>query len=106
MKERINKIKTIKAGINTTRVHWVVEKLQALGIQDISVTEHFKPLSQISEMTFVCDDYIVSHIKKVIHKFGTCGNAVDHYLFVEDFENHSNVQANHQNDKNLFYPNS
>ncbi len=99
-------MKTIKAGVNTTRVHRVVEKLQAVGIQDITVTEHFKPLSQISEMTFVCDDYIVSHIKKVIHKFGTCGNAVDHYVFVEDFENHPNFRANRQDDKNLFYPNS
>ncbi len=99
-------MKTIKAGVNTTRVHWVVEKLQALGIQDITVTERFKPLSQISEMTFVCDDYVVSHIKKVIHKFGTCGNAVDHYVFVEDFINHSNAQTTRHIDNNLFYPNS
>jgi nitrogen regulatory protein PII len=99
-------MKSVKVGVNTTRVHWVVEKLQALGIQDITVIEHFKPLSQISEMTFVCEDYIVSHIKKVIHKYGTCGNAVDHYVFVEDFENHSNFQAIRQDDKNLFYPNS
>lgn len=78
-------MKTIKAGVNPTRVHWLVEELQTLGIQDIYVTEHFKPLAQISEMTFVCDDYIVSHIKKVIHKYGTCGNAVDHYVFVNDY---------------------
>ena len=80
-------MKTIKAGVNTTRVHWLVEELQALGIQDINVTEHFKPLSQISEMTFVCDDYKVSDVKRVIHEIGTCGNAVDHYLFVVDYIN-------------------
>jgi nitrogen regulatory protein PII len=92
-------MKVIKAGVNTTRVHWLVEELQALGIQDIIVTEHFRPLSQISRMTFVCDDFKVSEVKRVIHKIGTCGNAVDHYLFVEDLKN----PPNHNN---LFYLNN
>ncbi len=82
-------MKTIKAGVNTTRVHWLVEELQALGVQDITVTEHFKPLSQISEMSFVCDDYMVSEAKRIIHKIGTCGNVPDHYLFVDDFKGNS-----------------
>lgn len=92
-------MKVIKAGVNTTRVHWLVEELQALGIQDITVTEHFKPLSQISRMTFVCDDYKVNDVKKVIHKIGTCGNAVDHYVFVEDLHNPPD-------NKNLYYVNN
>lgn len=99
-------MKTIKAGVNTTRVHWLIEELQTLGIQDINVMEHFKPLSQISEMTFVCDDYKVSDVKRVIHRLGTCGNAADHYVFVNDFENQVNLQAGLQNNKNLSYPNS
>lgn len=82
-------MKTIKAGVNTTRVHWLVEELQALGVQDITVTEHFKPLSQISEMSFDCDDYMVSEAKRIIHKIGTCGNVPDHYLFVDDFKGNS-----------------
>lgn len=78
-------MKSIRAGVNTTRVHWLVEKLQALGIQDIIVTEHFKPSSQISEMTFICDDDKLEIIKQTIHRFGTIGNTPDHYLFVKEF---------------------
>ncbi|MHB1687388.1 MAG: hypothetical protein ACYCVH_08440 [Ignavibacteriaceae bacterium] len=92
--------------VNTTRVHWLVEELQSLGIQDIIVTEHFKPLSQISRMVLVCEDDKVTAVKKIIHKIGTCGNAVDHYVFVEDFTNLPASQATIQNNKNLFYPNS
>lgn len=99
-------MKTIKAGVNTIRVHWLVEELQALGIQDISVTEHFKPLSQISEMTFVCDDYKVSDVKRVIHKIGTCGNAVDNYVFVNDYTGLPSGSANINQNRNLFYPKS
>ena len=99
-------MKVIKAGVNTTRVHWLVEELQAMGIQDISVTEHFKPLSQISEMTFVCDDYKVSDAKRIIHKIGTCGNAVDHYVFVDDYINLPSANASISQNKNLSYPKS
>lgn len=97
-------MKTIKAGVNTTRVHWLVEELQTLGIQDIIVTEHFKPLSQISHMMLVCDDYKVSDVKRIIHKIGTCGNAVDHYVFVEDFKSLPATQAAFQNGINIFNP--
>lgn len=92
-------MKLIKAGVNTTRVHWLVQELLALGIHEITVIEHFKPLSQISRMTFVCDDYKVHEVKRIIHKLGTCGNVPDHYLFVEDLEI---LQYN----KNLFFINT
>ena len=99
-------MKSIKAGVNTTRVHWLVEELQSLGIQDIIVTEHFKPLSQISRMVLVCEDDKVAAVKKIIHKIGTCGNAVDHYVFVDDYINLPSANANISQNNNLFYPKS
>lgn len=52
-------MKKITAYVNTTRVHWLVEELQSLGVEEIEVIECFKPLSQISRFELSCEDYLV-----------------------------------------------
>ncbi len=80
-------MKKITAYVNTTRVHWLVEELQALGVQEIEVTEYFKPLSQISRFEFSCNDNLVESIRSIVHKIGTCGYTPDHAFFVYALEN-------------------
>lgn len=80
-------MKKITAYVNTTRVHWLVEELQTLGVQEIEVTEYFKPLSQISRFEFSCEDNLVENVRTVVHKIGTCGQAVDHAFFVYSQKN-------------------
>ena len=75
-------MKKITAYVNTTRVHWLVEELQTLGVQEIEVTEYFKPLSQISRFEFSCQDNLVETMRTVVHKIGTCGQSADHAFFV------------------------
>ncbi len=97
-------MKSIKAGVNTTRVHWVVEELQKLEIRDITVTERFTPYSQISYMEFTCNDDKVEVVKNLIHKIGTCGKAVDNYVFVHEHTNSPSGQTIKQTNDNLFFP--
>ncbi|MFA4924526.1 MAG: hypothetical protein WC557_10070 [Ignavibacteriaceae bacterium] len=80
-------MKKITAYVNTTRVHWLVEELQTLGVQEIKVTEYFKPLSQISRFELSCDDHLVENVRAIVHKIGTCGQAADHAFFVYALEN-------------------
>jgi hypothetical protein len=68
--------------VNTTRVHWLVEELQAIGVQEIEVTEYFKPFSQISRFELSCDDNLVEKVRSIVHKIGTCGQVPDHAFFV------------------------
>ncbi len=86
-------MKTIKAGVNTTRVHWVVDELKKLEIMDITVTERFTPYSQISYMEFACNDDKVEVVKNLIHKIGTTGKSVDNYVFVHDYTSLTAGQA-------------
>ncbi len=79
-------MKKITAYVNTTRVHWLVEELQAMGIEEIEVTEYFKPLSQISRFELSCEDNLVEQVKAAVHKIGTCGQAIDHAVFVYTLE--------------------
>lgn len=88
MKNNKNKgIKKITAYVNTTRIHWLVEELQKQDINEIMVTEYFRPDSQISKFEFLCPDIEIENIKDIIHSLGTCGNAVDHYISVNNAEN-------------------
>jgi len=79
-------MKKITAYVNTTRVHWLVEELQTLGVQEIEVTEYFKPLSQISRFELSCNDNLVESIRSIVHKIGTCGQAADNAFFVHSLE--------------------
>lgn len=79
-------MKKITAYVNTIRVHWLVEELQALGIEEIEVTEYFKPLSQISRFELSCEDKLVEKVSAVVHKIGTCGGSADHAFFVYGLE--------------------
>lgn len=79
-------MKKITAYVNTTRVHWLVDELQALGVEEIEVTEYFKPLSQISRFELSCNDNIVEKIRAAVHKIGTCGSSADHAFFVYSLE--------------------
>ncbi len=38
-------MKIVVAYINTVRVHWVVDELRKIGIDDISIHQRFKPMS-------------------------------------------------------------
>lgn len=88
--EKVKKMKKITAYVNTTRVHWLVEELQALGVQEIEVTEYFKPLSQISRFELSCDDNLVENVRTVVHKIGTRGQVPDHAFFVYSLEENNN----------------
>lgn len=79
-------MKKITAYVNTTRVHWLVEELQAVGIEEIEVTETFKPLSQISRFELSCEDNKVEKVREIVHRIGTCGQAVDNAVFVYTLE--------------------
>ncbi|MEW5842760.1 MAG: hypothetical protein AB1775_05820 [Bacteroidota bacterium] len=79
-------MKKITAYVNTTRVHWLVEELQTLGVDEIEVVEYFKPLSQISRFELSCEDNLVEKVRAVIHKVGSCGQPADHAVFVYSLE--------------------
>lgn len=79
-------MKKVTAYVNTTRVHWLVEELQALGVEEIEVTEYFKPLSQISRFELSCEDNLVEEVKAAVHRIGTSGQAADHAVFVYTLE--------------------
>lgn len=79
-------MKKITAYVNTIRVHWLVEELQYLGIEEIEVIEYFKPLSQISRFEFSCEDNLVEKVKSVVHRIGTNGQEADHAVFIYSLE--------------------
>ena len=76
-------MKKITAYVNTLRIHWLVEKLQEIGIEEIVVTEHFKPLSQISRMILQCKDDEVDGVREIIHRYGSTGKLPDHAIHVD-----------------------
>jgi len=73
-------MKKVTAHINTIRVHWIVEELQKIGVQEIMVTEYFRPNCQISKVEFLCEDNDVNEIRSLIHTAGTIGISVDHSI--------------------------
>lgn len=79
-------MKRITAYVNTTRIHWLVEELQKIGIEEIMVSEFFRPDSQISEFEFFCSEDCIGEVKSIIHKIGTCGKAADHLIDVKEYE--------------------
>jgi len=91
-------MKKITAFVNTTRVHWLVEELQTLKIEEIVVTEYFKPRSQISRFEFSCEDNLVEYVRVVVHKIGTTGQAADHAFFVYSLDENDNGELRKGND--------
>lgn len=79
-------MKKITAYINTVRVHWLVEELEALGIAEIMVTEYFSPSSRISRMELLSKDDVVERVRETVHRIGTTGAAADHCFFVEEYD--------------------
>jgi nitrogen regulatory protein PII len=79
-------MKKITAYINTVRVHWLVEELEAMGIKEIMVTEYFSPSSKISRMELLAQDEDLSQVRDIIHRIGTTGEPGDHSLFIEEFD--------------------
>jgi len=80
-------MKKITAYVNTMRVHWLVEELEAVGVTEIMVTEYFSPTSQISRMQLLCMDSRLEEVRSIIHKVGTTGSAGDHYIDVAEHDN-------------------
>lgn len=79
-------MKKIIAYINTVRVHWLVDELEALGIDEIMVTEYFSPSSKISRMELLAQDEAVEDVREIIHRVGTTGLPADHGFFVEEYD--------------------
>ncbi len=77
-------MKKITSYVNTMRIHWLVEKLQEIGIEEIVVTEHFKPLSQVSRMILQCKDNEVEAVREIVHRYGSTGKLPDHSIHVDD----------------------
>jgi len=78
-------MKKVTAYINTIRVHWLVEELEAIGIQEIMVIEFFSPLSKISRLQLLCGDEHVEAVRSIIHQIGTTGSSCDHCVLVSDY---------------------
>ncbi|MEX1138699.1 MAG: hypothetical protein WEF53_05085 [Bacteroidota bacterium] len=79
-------MKKVTAYVNTLRVHWLVEELEAMGIGEIMVTEYFSPSSNISRMELFSEDRDVENVRDVIHRIGTTGEAGDHSFFMEEYD--------------------
>lgn len=79
-------MKKITAYINTVRVHWLVEELEAAGIKEMMVTEYFSPSSKISRMELFAEDDIEQTVRAIVHRVGTTGTAGDHGYFVEEYD--------------------
>ncbi len=78
-------MKKVVAYINTYRVHWIVDELQKTGIDDISIYQRFKPLSQISRIEFYCDISNLETVRTIIHNIGNNGNPSDHMIEIFDY---------------------
>jgi len=79
-------MKRITAYVNTMRIHWLVEKLQQVGINEIMVSEFFRPNCQISKVEFFCEEKLVEEARNLIHKIGTSGKSADHLFFINEIE--------------------
>ncbi len=79
-------MKKITAYVNTMRVHWLVEELEAVGVREIMVTEYFSPLSKISRFVFLCNDDSVKQVCDIVHRVGTNGYPEDHHIDVKEFQ--------------------
>lgn len=77
-------MKRITAYVNTTRIHWLVEELQTKGINEIMVSEFFRPTSQISKFEFFCEEKDLKEIQEIVHIIGTCGKPADHLIEVKE----------------------
>jgi nitrogen regulatory protein PII len=79
-------MKKVIAYVNTIRVHWLVEELEAAGIKEIMVTEYFSPSSQISRLELLSQDSVVERVREIVHRVGTTGSAGDHCFFLEEYD--------------------
>lgn len=79
-------MKKITAYVNTLRVHWLVEALEAMGTREIMVTEYFSPSSKISRMELLVQDEAAEAARKIIHQLGTTGEPGNHCIFIEDYD--------------------
>lgn len=79
-------MKKITAYVNTMRVHWLAEELLAAGIKEMRVIEHFSPRSQISRLQLCCEDDLVSKVREIIRRLGSCGSPPEYDVAVADFD--------------------
>jgi len=79
-------MKKITAYVNPLRVHWLIEELEAIGINEIMVIEYFAPVSKISRFELLCEDQTVERVRRIIDKIGTTGAPGDHFIAVTDFD--------------------
>lgn len=80
-------MKKVTAYINITRIHWLVEELQSMGIDEAMVTEYYKPLSQVARLELLCQDAEVANVKAIIHRVGTTGGPPpDHDIIVSQHD--------------------
>ncbi len=79
------KLKRITTYISPTRVHRLIGELGSAGIKEIKVVAYFKPLSEVSRIELLCEDYAVERVVRIIHEVGTTGGLPDHIVLVDDF---------------------
>lgn len=79
-------MKLVTAYVNTVRIHWLAESLEAIGIREMRVTEYFSPTSKISKLQLLCAEDLVDDVTRTVHTNGTAGEPVDHLVHVEEFE--------------------
>ncbi len=79
-------MKKITTYISPTRVHRLIGELGLTGIKEIKVVAYFKPLSEVSRIELLCEDYAVERVVRIIHEVGTTGGLPDHIVLVHDFK--------------------
>ncbi len=78
-------MKRVASYIDTLRVHWIADELQQIAVEEIMVTEYFKPLSRVSRLQVLCEDDVVEKVREIIFRRGCVGNRHPYYVEVSDF---------------------
>ena len=79
-------MKRITTYISPDRVRRLIGELGLSAIKEIKVVAYFKPLSEVSRIELLCDDFAVDRVVLIIHEVGTTGGLPDHLILVNDFK--------------------
>ena len=81
----VSPLKRVTAYIDTLRVHWLSQAMADLDVEEIMVTEYFKPLSQTSRIQVLCNESLASAIVAVIREVGCSSRPGPIFVEVSDF---------------------
>jgi len=82
-------MKKVIAYVNNYKVHLLVQELQKIGIDEIIVTEYFKPRKKISRLELRCGNNWVEQVRNIVHKNGTADNMNDNYFEVKELDDNN-----------------